>query len=102
MAKQEHIKKMWLIRKLYGSGNLQGKGGILPPTDPRLLDLTDEQIELDLLLYIEDNPDIKKRSDAYKDTEYERAMREELEYAEEAPTQAGPGPVNDWEDAPID
>lgn len=35
---------MWLLRKFYG-----GEGGCLPPTDPRILAMTPEQIELEFM-----------------------------------------------------
>jgi hypothetical protein len=55
------------------------------------------------LLYLEDHPELKKRSDSYKDTEYERAMQEDLGGPPQAETQAGYSPpVTDWVDEPID
>jgi hypothetical protein len=107
MVKLEQVQRLWLIRKLYGSGTLNGKGGILPPNDPRLAGLTDEQIELDLMLYMEDHPELKKGAESYKDTEYEQAMREDLGPDPSYLPQGG-GPVGpsvgaeDWIDEPID
>lgn len=77
IAKLNAVSRLWTARKLYG-GNIGGMGGILPPTDPRLVDLTDEQIELDIALYLQDHPELKKKAEAYQDSEYERAMKEEL------------------------
>lgn len=91
---------MWLIRKLYGSGSHRGTGGILPPNDPRLEGLTDEQIELDITLYMADHPELKKQSEAYQDADYEQAMKADLGSA--APETQDTPPVNDWIDEPID
>lgn len=37
-------RKLWSLRKFYA-----GNGGCLPPTDPRIMNLTDDQIELDVM-----------------------------------------------------
>jgi hypothetical protein len=50
----------------------------LPPTDPRFLALTDEQIELDWQHYLLDHPDLAKK-DAYIDPEYEEWERKAIE-----------------------
>lgn len=42
IAKLPSERKIWLLRKFYG-----GNGGALPPTDPRILAMTREQIELE-------------------------------------------------------
>lgn len=67
-----------MIRKIYGSGSLSGAGGILPPNDPRLADLTDEQIELDLELFLQDHPEHRKKGESYTDDSFEKDMAAEL------------------------
>ena len=57
---------MWWVRKFYK----------LPPTDPRFLAMTTEQMELEWEHYLLDNPDILKDSEQYKDPEYEKWEQE--------------------------
>lgn len=40
IAKLPNERKMWMLRKFYG-----GQGGAIPPTDPRFLAMTPEQID---------------------------------------------------------
>lgn len=56
------------------------------------------------MMYLADHPELKKRSDSYKDTEYEQSLKElgATPQEIEVDPDASPGPVNDWEDAPID
>ena len=90
-----------MMRKIY-----QGQGGVLPPSDPRLHDLTEEQINLDLLHYQLDHPE--KFKEVYTDDAYE----EEVAAALEEDSSEGPAPdkasevhkeePEDWEDIPDD
>lgn len=57
-------RKLWLIRKIHGN---------LPPTDPRFLSMTKEQIELDLTHYYFDLKETnKKESDSFIDEEFDK------------------------------
>lgn len=47
-------RRLWQVRKLYGGGTP------LPPTDPRILALTPEQIEIDLAHLLLDNPQLER------------------------------------------
>lgn len=67
-------RKMWALRKFYG-----GQGGALPPTDPRILAMTEAQIDLELEHI---RLDAEERSKAngeqvYVDEDYEREEAEE-------------------------
>ena len=57
-------RKMWLLRKFYG-----GDGGALPPTDPRLLAMTPEQVELEFA-HMQYDQQLKK-GQTYEDDEFE-------------------------------
>lgn len=61
---------MWMLRKFYG-----GNGGAIPPTDPRLLAMTPELIELE---FEHMSIDTQKKSggEAYQDEGYEDYERE--------------------------
>lgn len=100
MAKLSAVRSLWTARKLYGGSLYRKEGGVLPPTDARLEDLTDEQIELDIELYLMDHPELKRKAEAYKDTEYERAMKEEI--GEEPPQEAMPPLPGDFAPVPYD
>lgn len=64
-------RKMWILRKHYA-----GNGGVLPPTDPRLLAMTPEQIDLDIHHILLDKEE-QGGGDVFMDDEYEREMEEE-------------------------
>lgn len=82
---------------MYGGSLTSKGGGVLPPTDPRLQDITDEQMDLDILMFLEDHPELKKKAESYTDSEYEQAMQEEL--GPETPQIEEP---NDWIEEPIE
>lgn len=60
---------MWWIRRFYN----------LPPTDERFLNLTSEQIELELENHLIDNPELRKEfySDPYYEEAEQRAIKED-------------------------
>lgn len=63
-------RKLWQIRKLYGN---------IPPTDPRFLALTREQIELDLIHnYLDHQTDGKEN--VYLDEDFEDFDKQSDEY----------------------
>ena len=67
IAKLPDQRRLWLIRKIYGN---------IPPTDPRFLDLTEEQIDLDIMHY---QLDLKARNgdnDTYVDDNFEKYDKE--------------------------
>ena len=90
-------RKLWLIRKLYA-----GNGGIIPPNDPRIMALTDEEIDLDLTHYMLDNPD--KFAEVFTDSafgDYEKALEEEHSTSEVKDKEIPEvNPPVDWEDIP--
>jgi hypothetical protein len=63
IAKLPDERTLWWVRQLYQ----------LPPTDPRLLAMTDEQIMLEREHYLIDHPELKK--EMYRDPEYEEWER---------------------------
>ena len=74
MVQLPKIQKLWILRKFYA-----GNGGALPPTDPRILDMTMEQIDLEFELIKLD----KARQDgkeAFEDDEYESWDEDSEEY----------------------
>lgn len=70
MAKLPNARKMWLLRKLYA-----GNGGILPPTDPRILAMTEQQIDLEFEHFLLDKEEretaSKEGKEQYEDDGYE-------------------------------
>ena len=98
---------MWWVRKLYQ----------LPPTDPRFLALTPEQIEIEYEHFLLDHPELAK--ERYSDPEYDEwentSAQEDAQiisdYTDEkgsvetyygAYRQSGIEPSNEWEDVEID
>jgi hypothetical protein len=65
IAKLPSERKMWILRKFYG-----GQGGALPPTDPRILAMTPEQIELEFEHMLLDRAE-KGEGNVYTDDGYE-------------------------------
>lgn len=65
IAKLPNERRLWWFRKLYN----------LPPTDPRFLDVTEEQIQLEWEHYILDNPDLKP-TESYYDASFEEEWEE--------------------------
>ena len=106
IAKLPETKRLWQARKLYAGSLGQKTGAVLPPTDPRLANLTDEQIELDVLLFLDDNPELKKKAEVYQDSDYEEAMKADLAEPVEPDAPPPPQPVtpapNDLEEVPFD
>jgi len=61
-------RKLWTLRKFYA-----GNGGCLPPTDPRILSMTPEQIDLEFTHMAVDQrlSDEASGNKVYEDAEYE-------------------------------
>lgn len=57
---------MWMLRKFYG-----GNGGALPPTDPRILAMTHEQIDYEFQHMLIDQEE-RGEGNAYQDDQYEQ------------------------------
>lgn len=76
LATQPLERKIWRLRKLYA-----GNGGVLPPTDPRILSMTEQQIDVELehfLIDIEEKAKAEGRK-TYVDESYDaEEEREEL------------------------
>lgn len=65
---------MWLLRKLYA-----GNGGVLPPTDPRILSMTPLQVEIELEHFLIDKEEKKKAekgTEEYEDQEFDNYDKE--------------------------
>lgn len=58
-----------MLRRIYGGTGLGG--AILPPTDPRILALTDHQIEIEFEQFEQAGLFEKDNKEAYKDDEFE-------------------------------
>jgi hypothetical protein len=67
-------RKLWALRKIYA-----GNGGILPPTDPRILALTEQQIDIEFehLLIDKEMRDKDSGNQVYVDESYEADEAEE-------------------------
>jgi hypothetical protein len=99
---------MWILRKFYGN---------LPPTDPRMLAMTPELIELEFAHMALDREN-KEKGDTYTDEEYdewdneteqadtrgseEERTSEEGYMPESYPVQAENDSDEDWEDVETD
>lgn len=59
-------RKTWYLRKFYA-----GNGGCLPPTDPRILALTPEQIDLEFTHMILDKEAKETNKQVYVDDDYD-------------------------------
>lgn len=59
-------RKLWNLRKFYG-----GNGGCLPPTDPRILNMTPEQIDLEFSHMLLDQKLKNGNKEVFEDAEYE-------------------------------
>jgi hypothetical protein len=83
IAQQPNERRLWWVRKLYN----------LPPTDPRYLELTTEQIDLEYEHFLLDNPELKTaQSQSYSDPDYDETEKNELKkIAQEAQE-------DDWEE----
>lgn len=82
--------------------------GGLPPTDPRILDMTDEQVELEFIHMELDRKAKEGKSEEYSDPdfdEWDREIEEEdskLSYEyEPAAMQQPTEDVDDWEDVEL-
>ncbi|MGG1673515.1 hypothetical protein ACIFOE_23315 [Paenibacillus sp. NRS-1783] len=88
-------RKLWILRKY-------AYGGI-PPTDPRILAMTDEQIELEFAHMELDRKARDGKSEEYDDPEFDEWEKEaeeadsKLSYDYVAPTEKPDNP-DDWED----
>jgi hypothetical protein len=70
-----HIeRKLWALRKFYG-----GNGGALPPTDPRILSMTEAQIDIEFqhILLDREEREAAAGNKVYVDDDYEREEAEE-------------------------
>jgi hypothetical protein len=66
-------RKLWLLRKFYA-----GNGGCLPPTDPRVLNMTDELIDLEFMhMYVDKQ---NKDGESYEDEDYDEYDKETDEH----------------------
>jgi hypothetical protein len=67
-------RKIWFLRKFYA-----GNGGVLPPTDPRILSMTKQQIDIEFEHIIIDKEERAKDdgNKVYVDDSYEEAEAEE-------------------------
>lgn len=65
---------MWLLRKFYG-----GQGGAIPPTDPRLLAMTEAQIEVEFehIILDREERDAASGNKRYTDESYDEEEAEE-------------------------
>jgi hypothetical protein len=65
---------MWLLRKLYA-----GNGAVLPPTDPRILAMTDAQMEIEFEHFSIDaelRDKASKSEEQFEDEEFENYDKE--------------------------
>jgi hypothetical protein len=65
---------MWLLRKLYA-----GNGAVLPPNDPRILSMTDAQMEIEFehfAIDAEARAKAAKGEEQFEDDEYENYDKE--------------------------
>lgn len=69
----------------------------LPPTDPRLLAMTDEQIDLEWEHYKLDNPNLAK--DVYSDPAYEEWERQAIEEDQRITIDSK---ADEWEEVELD
>jgi hypothetical protein len=67
-------RRLWRLRKFYG-----GMSGALPPTDPRILAMTEQQIDLEFmhLLLDKEERDEASGTKVYSDDSYEAEEAEE-------------------------
>lgn len=88
-------RKLWILRKYVYGG--------LPPTDPRILAMTPEQVELEFAHMAFDKKANSPTAEEYNDDEFEQWNREideidsKLSY-DYKPRQALQPDPNDWED----
>lgn len=68
-------RKLWLLRKYYAGGK-----GALPPTDPRILSLTPEQIALEFERIEYDEKLKSNEGNHYEDEEYDKYDEESDAY----------------------
>jgi hypothetical protein len=105
-------RKMWTLRKFYA-----GNGGVLPPTDPRILAMTEAQIDIEMEHIRLDAEERAKagKEQVYVDEDYEREEAEEErrdsklfmddddDFDEEDPLPKSENDDDDeWEDVEID
>jgi hypothetical protein len=75
IANQPQQRKLWRLRKFYAGGM-----GAIPPTDPRILTMTEQQIDLEfahMLLDIEEREEKDGNGKKYMDESYEAEEAEE-------------------------
>jgi hypothetical protein len=101
-------RKIWILRRFYA-----GNGGCIPPNDPRILSMTDEQIDLEYQ-HIALDKKLKDGGNFFEDDEYDDYDREteeedkrlsgldsnsEEDYSNTVRAQGNEG---EWEDVEID
>ena len=84
------LRQMWALRKFYGN---------LPPTDPRILSMTPEQVELEFMHMVLDAE--AKDGKVYTDPEYDK-YDEETEIEDNPERSESLLPSDDWVDVEID
>ncbi|MGF6354074.1 hypothetical protein ABIE27_001984 [Paenibacillus sp. 4624] len=96
IAKLPQERKLWILRKYVYGG--------LPPTDPRILAMTPEQIDLEFEHMEIDRKAKEGKSEEYDDPEFDDWLNEteeedgKLSYDYSA-TRKSPIEDDDWEDA---